>query len=155
MWQNHLQSSSGHGYSRSVTAKTVLKFIRTQRLAVVATTTEDGRPQAALIGIAVTDDARIVFDTSEHSRKYRNLQKHKVVALVVGWDNDITVQLEAVAEDTSGDDLERCKDAYFAVYPDGREHQTWPDITYVVVRISWMRYCDYNAGGIGSVEYSF
>jgi pyridoxine/pyridoxamine 5'-phosphate oxidase len=138
-----------------VTAENVLEFVRTQRLAVLATTSGDDLPQAALMGIAVTADARIVFDTSKNSRKYENLRKHKNVALVAGWTGEITVQIEGVVEDVTGDDLERRKAAYFAVYPEGRERQAWPDIGYVVVRITWMRYCDYNAGGNGIVEYSY
>jgi general stress protein 26 len=138
-----------------VTAKTVLEFVRTQRLAVLATTSEDGLPQAALMGIAVTADARIVFDTSKDSRKYQNLRKHRNVALVVGCTREITVQIEGVVENVTGDELERRKTAYFAVYPDGRERQAWPDIAYLVVRITWMRYCDYNSGGLGIIEFSY
>ena len=34
-------------------------------------------------------------------------------------------------------------EAYFAVGPDGREREQWPDIAYVRVRPRWVRYSDF------------
>jgi pyridoxine/pyridoxamine 5'-phosphate oxidase len=125
----------------------IFEFVRSHRLAVVATISDDGKPEAALMGIAMMPDRRIIFDTLKNSRKYLNLRHTRAVALVVGWERETTVQLEGLAQQPTGVDLERCKDAYFAAYPDGRERQAWPDIAYLAVRITWMRYSDYSAGG--------
>jgi general stress protein 26 len=132
----------------------ILDFVRARRLAVVATVSESGMPEAALMGIAVTSDERIVFDTVKSSRKYANLCARNGIALVVGWEEEITVQLEGIAEEPTGIDLEFCKDAYFVAHPDGRERQDWPDIAYIAVRLTWMRYCDYGVSGIGIVEHT-
>ena len=136
----------------TVSSDEILAFVRAHRLAVVATVSDDGLPEAALMGIAVMPDGRIVFDTVTSSRKYANLRRRHRVALVVGWEREITVQLEGTAEDPTGADLERCKDAYFTADPDGRIREAWSDIAYVAVRVTWMRYSDYNAGGAGIVE---
>jgi pyridoxine/pyridoxamine 5'-phosphate oxidase len=115
---------------------------------------DNGLPEAALVGIAVTNDDRIVFDTVKGSRKYANLRRQSGIALVVGWEEEITVQLEGVGEEPTGIDLEYCKDAYFGAHPDGRDRQDWPDIAYIAVRITWMRYCDYAVDGVGIVEHT-
>lgn len=137
-----------------MTRSDAIDFIRRQRLAVIATVTADGAPEAALMGIAMTSDERIVFDTFTTTRKYANLRARNTVALVVGWDDEVTVQIEGIAEEPTGEDLERCKDAYFAAYPEGRERASWPDIAYLAVRITWMRYCDYGIGGAGVLEFT-
>ncbi|WP_245313036.1 pyridoxamine 5'-phosphate oxidase family protein [Bradyrhizobium macuxiense] len=56
-----------------MTRAELLAFLRRHRLAVVSTV-YDGAPQAAVVGIAITDDLEIIFDTLTTSRKYRNLQ---------------------------------------------------------------------------------
>jgi hypothetical protein len=33
---------------------------------------------------------------------------------------------------------------YFSRFPDGRERQRWPGITYWRVRPAWVRYSDYS-----------
>ena len=100
-------------------ASDFLAFLRRHRLAVVSTA-RDGAPQAAIVGIAVTDGFEIVFDTVTGTRKYANLIADPRVALVAGWDYGQTVQIEGFADVPSGRALEACKQAYFAVWPDGR-----------------------------------
>jgi pyridoxine/pyridoxamine 5'-phosphate oxidase len=117
-------------------------FLRQHRFAVISTV-QDGAPQAALVGIAVTERLEIVFDTVTTSRKYANLVADPRVALVVGWDVGQTVQAEGVADLPSGADLAACKRTYFALWPDGRERERWPDIAYVRVRPRWLRFSDY------------
>jgi len=117
-------------------------FLRQHRLAVLSTVCE-GAPQAALVGIAVTDALEIVFDTIIGSRKFANLLADPRVALVAGWDYGQTVQVEGTAEPIADEELAAYKDVYFAVWPDGRERERWPDIAYVRVRPRWLRFADY------------
>jgi hypothetical protein len=51
----------------------VLTFIRSHRWAIVATASTSLAPQAAIVGIAVTDQLEVVFDTLASSRKAANL----------------------------------------------------------------------------------
>ena len=127
-----------------MTPSDFLAFLRQHRLAVVSTV-RDGAPQAAVVGIAVTDALEIVFDTVTTSRKYANLIADPRVALVAGWDYGQTVQVEGVADVPSGHEVTACKQVYFAVWPDGRERERWPDIAYIRVRPRWLRYSDYSA----------
>jgi pyridoxine/pyridoxamine 5'-phosphate oxidase len=120
---------------------------------VLSTASPSGEPEAAVVGVAFTDDLEIVFDTLETTRKAVNLRRSPKIAFVVGWDQEITAQIEGVADEPQGAQLERLKEAYFLVYPDGRERQRWEGITYFRVRPHWARYSDFNTGG-NIVEFS-
>jgi len=51
----------------------LLDYMRSHELVVVASVTDDGGPQSALIGITVTPRHEVIFDTVSSSRKHRNL----------------------------------------------------------------------------------
>lgn len=126
-----------------MTRTELLEFLRRQPWAVEATVSADGAPQAAVIGVAVTDDLELVFDTLDTTRKCHNLRRDPRVALVVGWDDAQTVQLEGLADEPTGPDLDRLRAAYFTRFPDGRDRATWPGITYWRIRPTWLRYSDF------------
>ncbi len=138
-----------------MTTGELYRFIASQKLAVLGTTSAADTPECALVGIAVTPALEIIFDTVKSSRKYRNLSKRPSVAFVIGWDNEITLQYEGEAREPSGPDLERLQSIYFAKWPDCREHLKWPDVAYVTVRPAWIRYSDFNPGGTGICEMTF
>ena len=124
----------------------VYEFMDGEKLAVLSTARKDGRPEAALMGFAVTPELEIVFDTVRNSRKYPILKENPRVAWVVGCTTEITVQYEGEASELEGEELARYKKVYFEKFPDGPERESWPGITYFVVRPKWVRYCDYNPG---------
>jgi len=126
-----------------MTRAELLAFLRRYRLAVQATTAPSGAPQAAVIGVAISDALEIVFDTLENTRKFENLRLDPRIALVIGWDDAQCAQIEGVADVPTGAELERIKQCYFAVYPDGRDRLAWPGITHVRVRPSWVRFSDF------------
>jgi general stress protein 26 len=122
----------------------VFQFMKSERLAVLATMGEEMQPEAALMGFAVTPELEIIFDTVKSSRKYPNLNKNPRVAWVIGCTTEITVQYEGVAEELEGEELAKYKKVYFDTFSDGPARESWPGITYFVVRPKWVRYCDYH-----------
>jgi hypothetical protein len=125
----------------------LLRFMRESRYAVQATVTPNGAPQAAVVGIAVTDRFEIVFDAIETSRKVQNLRVNRRLAFVIGngsGGDERTIQFEGLADEPTGAALERVKSAYYDVFPDGRDRLRWPGLTYVRVSPVWLRYSDYN-----------
>jgi PPOX class probable F420-dependent enzyme len=128
-----------------MTRAELLSFLRQSRVAVEATAAEDGTPQAAVVGIAVSDGLEIIFDTLESTRKYANLRADPRIALVVGWDREATAQIDGVASFPQGTELERARDCYFSVYPDGKQRLAWPGLAHVVVRPSQIRFSDFTA----------
>jgi pyridoxine/pyridoxamine 5'-phosphate oxidase len=113
------------------------------KLGVVSSIGPDGTPQSALVGIATTPDIEIILDTGKSSRKYGNLVARPRCSLVVGWTGEQTVQLEGMAEELEGAELDRLRPAYFAAWPDGPARLSWPGITYFVIRPRWIRYSDF------------
>jgi PPOX class probable F420-dependent enzyme len=129
-------------------------FVRERRLAVVATTDPEGKPEAALVGIAATDDGELVFDTLGTSRKATNIGRDGRVALVVGLADEVTVQVEGVADILPGVNIESYRSSYLDQFPDGRERAKDPEIVYVRVRPTWLRRSDYRPGSSGVEELS-
>ena len=137
-----------------MTRAELVAVLRQYRLAVQSSVAPTGAPQAAVVGFAVSDALEIMFDTVASSRKCRNLLADPRVALVVGWEHEITVQIEGLADVPVGDELERVRACYFVAYPDGRERLAWPGITHFRVRPTWVRYSDFTQNPPRIVELS-
>ena len=120
-------------------------FIHARKLAVISTTSPAGNPQSALVGVAISPELHIVFDTVKSSRKYTNLKADPRISLVSGWDDEITVQYEGIAVEPEGDALDQAKSLYFKTWPDGVERQQWPGITWFLITPRWIRYSDFNS----------
>lgn len=120
------------------------QFIAKSRLGVLGSLGPDGRPQSSLVGIAVTEDLEILFDTVKSSRKYGNLIVRPSCSFALGWEGEQTVQYEGEAAELSGGELERLQPVYFERWPECRAHLTWPGIVYFAVRPRWIRYSDYD-----------
>jgi general stress protein 26 len=138
-------------------ATRLLEFMREHRLAVEASVSQSGHAQAAVVGVAVTDRFEVVFDTMESTRKAENLRSNPKLAFVIGGMNagdERTVQFEGIADEPSGIELERVKQAYYGAYPDGPSRLNWPGLIYVLVRPTWIRYSDYNKNPPQILEFT-
>jgi pyridoxine/pyridoxamine 5'-phosphate oxidase len=120
------------------------QFISQHRYAVVSSLAPENTPQSALIGIAVSPNLEIIFDTVKSSRKYPNLIANPNCSLVIGWENEQTLQLEGRAHEPQGPDLARYQKIYFETWPDGPARLHWPGVVHLVVRPTWIRYNDFN-----------
>jgi len=122
----------------------LIRFVQRQRLGVVSSLAAGGAPQSAVVGIAASEAGEIVFDTLGTSRKAANLRRDPRASLVV-WENERTVQLEGLADEPTGAELDRLREVYFAVYPDGRERLAWPSLTHFRIVPRWARFSDFEA----------
>lgn len=138
-----------------MTRADLFTFIAGHRLGVLGTISPDGAPQSALVGIAVTKDLELIFDTVDSSRKYRNLIANPAASFVIGWEGEVTLQYEGNAFVPTGNDLAQYKKDYFAAWPDCRAHENWPGIAYFVIRPVWIRYSDYDQRPPLIEEFSF
>lgn len=121
----------------------LIRFMKEQPWAVEATVSASGAPQAAVIGVVASEAGELFFDTLESSRKCANLRHDPRIAFVIGWDDAQTVQLEGIADEPTGSDLERVKALYFARFPDGVERARTSNVAYFRVRLTWARYSDF------------
>ncbi len=126
-----------------MTPQELLAFLRSHRLAVQASVSAPDGAQAAVVGFAVSDRFEVIFDSLGSTRKVMNLRRNPRIAVVIGWDDEQTVQIEGVADEPTGPELARLKAVYFEAFPDGVDREKWPGNTYVRVRPQWMRYSDF------------
>ena len=136
----------------------VLKFMRTHSLGVQTSVSTKNCPQAAVVGFVVTDDFEIIFDTVATTRKVANLRQNPRSAFVIGGlrqGDERTVQYEGIADEPVGEELNNLKELYFARFPDGRERQNWPGLTYVRMKPQWLRFSDWNQAPPLIVEFDF
>ena len=139
-----------------MTREGLLEFMRSERYAVQTSVSPNGIPQAAVVGIAVTDRFEIVFDTLASSRKAPNLRANPAIALVIGGTRDgdeRTVQYEGTADEPSGGELEGLLAVYYARFPDGPERRSWPGLIYVRVKPSWIRYSNFSVQPPAIIEF--
>lgn len=124
----------------------VYQFINQSKLAVVSSVNGSGKPESALVGIAVSTGLEIVFDTVKSSRKYHNILENPHVSVVIGWDNETTIQYEGEASLLGKDnDADNCRQIYYTAWPDGRERaETWPGLVHIKVTPRWIRYSNFN-----------
>ena len=124
----------------------IYQFITGQKLGVVSTVNPENKPESAVVGIAVSESLEIIFDTLTTSRKYQNILHNPHVAFVIGWDEEITVQYEGIADVLdNGGEADRLREIYYRTYPDGRERAaTWPGLVHVRVTPRWIRYSNFN-----------
>jgi Pyridoxamine 5'-phosphate oxidase len=112
-----------------MTPAELLSFMREYPLAVQASVSPSGSAQAALVGIVVTNEFEVFFDTMAESRKVANLRHDSRIAFVIGGTalgDERTLQYEGIADEPTGADLRRLKGVYFERFPDGRDRQSWP-----------------------------
>lgn len=139
-----------------MTREALLEFMRSEKYAVQSSVSPRGLPQAAVVGIAVTDRLEIVFDTLASSRKVPNLRANSAIAFVIGGTRDgdeRTVQYEGIADEPNGGELERLLVAYYLRFPEGPERRSWPGLIYVRVKPTWIRYSDFNSQPPEIVEF--
>ena len=131
------------------------RFIAQYKLGVLSTLADTGAPQSALVGIAVTPNLEIIFDTVKTSRKYPNLVARNRCSFVIGWAGEQTVQYEGEAAELRGQELKRCQEVYFGAWPDGPARLLWPGIVYFVVRPKWIRVSDFDQNPPLIQEFTF
>jgi len=130
-------------------------FMSGRKLGVLSSICQANTPQSALVGIAVTPNLEIVFDTVKNTRKYPNRKASPACSFVIGWDAEQTVQYEGQAEELQPPGLERYQQIYFKVWTDGPSRLSWPGIVYFLVRPTWIRYSDFAQDPPLIREFSF
>ena len=75
------------------------EFLHSHRAATLATITTNKTPDAATVFYIVDNDLFIYFMTRVESRKFRNIEKHQEISMVITDENTMeTIQLTGVAE---------------------------------------------------------
>ncbi len=134
---------TGVGFSMSEQEhiQLISDFLSKQRFLVVATTWEH-QPQAAVVAFSNSSVFEIIFSTFDTTRKFRNVQSDSRVALVIGWDEFVTVQCEGVAHVTTGNEEVECKRVHIEKHPESEKYSFDQRNRYLKVVTQWIRYTD-------------
>ncbi len=131
----------------------MLEFINSHPLCVIATVGTDAKPESALVGFSHTDDLDLIIGTSIKSRKYANLIQNRHVAVVIG-DETGEVQYEGVVEVLpSGDYKDMVEQAHIAKLPGAAEYREDPSQVYLKIIPSWIRFIKHGENG-GMEEFT-
>ena len=117
----------------------VTRFIRHCGAGVIATLGDDGRPQAAFVGLAVAPDGTVVLDAAESSRKVANIMARPEVAIAITGD-DVSVQVEGQARVAGGAERERRGEEYAEQFPGSRALES--GFSVIAVDVHWVRVYD-------------
>lgn len=67
--------------------------------------------------------------------------QNRHVSVVIGWNDETTVQYEGEAFETDSEEL---KEIHLSVFVRGREREKWPNIVYFKIQPKWVCYSDFN-----------
>jgi hypothetical protein len=121
----------------------LVDYVRSQADSVIATVDEPGAPQAAYLKTTATDQGEFVFDARTASRKIANLRRDPRIAVTVGGADGTTLQCQGRVDFPVGPELERCRDAYLAAFPQFEDSLRGGDVVVVRVALDWWCYGDY------------
>src|SRR5258706_13093558 len=136
------------------TTELIKELLNKTKLAVISTVGNPA-PESAVLEFGNSEELELVFDTFISSRKYKNLQDNNNVSFVIGWDNNITVQYEGVAEEIVGEEAKKNKQIYWEKNPEAKRWAKTEGITYFRVKPKWIRYSDLNKDPWAVQELTF
>lgn len=117
-----------------------VQFVKDVNLAVLATISPAGVPEAALMGVAVSDSGELIFDTPAGARKLTNINFNDRVAVVIGWSDAVSMQVEGSVRIVTYDERRRYEEIYASQFPNSRVSS--PSFEVFVVIPSWVRRYD-------------
>lgn len=124
----------------------ILYFLKNRSLLLctVATVSQTGKPENALVGYAVTDKLQIIINTSYKTRKWNNIKENKYVSLVFGFGFDeLNLQYEGIAEllDLENPEYTKSEEFFFSQNPDAKKYKS--DTTRLIkITPLWLRLTD-------------
>lgn len=137
-----------------MTKQELIDYISARQFMIIATFGEE-YPQSACVEFG-NDGLTIILDTNRGSRKFKNMQRNPKVSLVIGWEDERTVQYEGIATLLeSGSELERLKAAYFKKSPEAQKWENIDGNVYFKVEPTWVRFTDLNKTPWDISEFRF
>lgn len=131
--------------------KTILNFLRDQRVAVVAVSLPDGTPHASTVHFSHREEPLAFYIMTD--RTYRKCEpllggSSARASLVIGMSEEDmkTLQMDGEVELVSDEvEIARLKPPHFEKIPDAKQYEDDPDTVFLRFIPSWWRYSDYTA----------
>jgi uncharacterized protein len=138
----------------------IKQFLAAHTTLALATVAEDGRPQAAPLFFAETDDLSLIFISETKVRHSRNIARDRRVAAAIyadgqQWQSIRGVQLEGECVALSGPAADQARTVYLAKYPFIKADKLLAAmlhfVTFYKISPAWLRLID-NSQGFGHKE---
>ena len=134
-----------------ITKEDVLKFLKSKDLCVLATVDKGGKPIAATMAYAVDDEIVFYLETSNKSRKCKNLLTNQKAAVVIGVANELpTVQVDGEITIFEGEDAINARTFIVEQHPELKDYFLGPDKNpeevYFSVKPTRVCYSDFTKG---------
>lgn len=122
----------------------ILDLFAKNKYGVLSTISAEGKSQSAVVALTETDEYELIVGTSRNSRKYKNILLNPEVSVVIGWDNDTTVQYEGLARVLRGEEANECQKKHLAKHPESVVHREASDEVYILIKPTWIRYSNFS-----------
>ena len=128
--------------------QTILNFIQSQRVGVLAVEMLDGSPHGATVHFAHTETPFVFyFETHYDYKKSEALLGRETsrASLVVGFDETVmkTLQLDGQVRRLKGEEKEIFQKVYLAKFPNRAEKQNDPGTILFTFTPTWWRFTDW------------
>ncbi len=120
----------------------ILRFIKAQKYATLATSNKQGIPEAAMVAVSETANLELIFGCFADARKYKNLLECPKVAVVV-IQGKISLQYEGIAREVTGEDVGRLREIHITKHADSAKYLSHPAEKYFTITPVWVRYMDH------------
>lgn len=133
----------------------IKQYLYAHRYMTLATSSPDGKPEAATVGYVVYGD-KLLFNTYSHYRKYPNLTDNPRVSCVVTSDDlNATLQLDGTVELLEGKDLKAAKEFMVKDWPEEVKYFTDDRTRFFIITPTWVRLRDYNTTPPTLIEHKY
>jgi uncharacterized protein YhbP (UPF0306 family) len=136
------------------------EFLAEHTTLTLATVAEDGRPQAAPLFYAETDELALIFISEKKARHSQNIARQKRVAATIyadgqQWQSITGLQLEGDCTELAGQTARIARAIYAAKYPfiscNKLLQLMFLKVTFYQIKPTWLRFID-NSLGFGHKE---
>ena len=141
--------------NRKTQIKLLYQFMQRQKLAVMASVNTESWPEAAVVGMVVTEDLEIFCSTFRTSRKFENIKNNPRVALAIGWEDGKTVQYEGNAVDVTDDESSELLKSRLASIPSIAKYLERDHQIFYKINPKWIRFSDLSVDPWQRFEITF
>lgn len=132
--------------------QSVLDFLKTQRVCVLAVEMMDGSPHAATVHFANSDSPFLFyFETNKVYRKAEALfgRRESRASLVIGMSESVmqTLQLDGVVRLITDDEKSIYEEVYLGKFTEKKEKSQKPDYVKFLFIPSWWRFTEWTKEG--------
>jgi hypothetical protein len=146
--------------SQQATRQRIKQFLADHTTLTLATVSADGRPQAAPLFFAETDDLALIFISEQKVRHSKNIAANNIVAATIyadgqQWQTIRGLQIEGTCSPLAGQAVKTARDIYLRKFPFIQQNKLLlvmlNTVAFYQITPGWIRLIN-NSQGFGHKE---